>query len=108
MAKGTDSRSTQAGRFARIRTYIIQEAGTNLAVKNTPTAPPCLCSFHCDFPNHLLIFQIMCFVRGLLLFTLLPLSVMSQNPASDAELWLAKAPPVPTFDVPSSKHAWEK
>ena len=33
---------------------------------------------------------------------------MSQNTPSDAELWLAKAPPVPAFEVPSSKQSWEK
>src|SRR5215469_3380454 len=41
------------------------------------------------------------------LCTLLSLSAMSQTNKTDATRWLAKAPPIPAFNVPSSKATWE-
>src|ERR1051325_1214275 len=40
--------------------------------------------------------------------TLSPFTLMSQTNDSAAAHWLAKAPPIPAFNAPASKSAWEK
>src|SRR5262245_45908565 len=45
--------------------------------------------------------------RATVCLFLTPLTTMAQTNETDAALWLAKAPPVPAFNVPASKAAWD-
>src|SRR6266481_1160455 len=42
------------------------------------------------------------------LITFFSLPAMSETNETDAARWLAKAPPIPAFNSPLSKSAWEK